>query len=76
MKTNILDCPIEGVIYTEHIADTHTYYTLEPKEGYKLRIKSMDYVNEDGTVDPFYCKNIAVPAPYDFEKNEMGIFAE
>lgn len=76
MKINKLYCHIEELIYTERIAEKHTYYTIEHKYGRKIRIKSMDYVNEDGTVEPFYCKSIAVPKPYNFEKNEMGIEAE
>lgn len=76
METKKLKCPIEGLVYMENIADTHTFYTLAPDVTYKMRVRSMDSEDEDGNVAPCYLRKLAIPTPYDFEKNEMGIGAE
>lgn len=76
MTTKTLDCPIKGLIYMECIVATHTYYTLEPQEGYKLRTMSSEFPDEEGHIEPSYCKKIAMPKAYDFEKNPMGIVSE
>lgn len=76
MEIKTLDCPIIGLDYTEHITNTHTYYTLEPKKGYKLRTMSSEFPDEEGHIEPSYCTKIAMPKAYDFEKNPMGIVSE
>ena len=76
METKKLKGPIEGLVYMENITDTHTFYTLAPDVTYKMRARSMDSEDEEGNVVPCYLRRLALPTPYDFEKNEMGIEAE
>lgn len=76
METKTLDCPIIGLTYTEHVTDKLTYYTLEPDYMHKMRVRSMDTEDEVRNVVPCYLRRLAMPRPYDFEKNEMGIEAE
>ena len=76
MNTRTLDCPIEGLNYMEHETHKGTYYSLAPDDTHKMRVRSMDSVDDDGNIEPQYLRRIVMPVPYDFEKNENGIAAE
>ena len=76
IKKNKLDCPIIGLVYTEHITDTHTYYTLVPDAQHKMRVRSMDKEDEERNVVPCYLRKLAMPCPYDFAANAMQLEGE
>ena len=82
-----LPCPINGLIYTAHIADTHTYYTLSPDAQHKMRVRSLEYDAESNTFcesdafrdtecDALYLQVIAFPTPYDFGEGAYDIRSE
>ena len=76
MNKETLDCSIVGLIYERCEANGLSFYQLTPKASRKMRVKSMDSEDDDRNVVPCYLRRLAIPKPYDFEKNEMGIESE
>ncbi len=76
METKTLECPIIGLIYTEHTVKTSTYYALAPDDTHKMRVRSMDTEDEERNVVPCYLRRLVLPRPYDFVKNDIEIESE
>lgn len=76
MITKTINCPIIGLICTEITIEGHSHYALVPDDLHKMRVRSMDTEDEEGNVAPCYLSRISISTSYDFEKNDMGIFAE